>query len=364
MLGLTYSASPGIGDIYREPGLNNISIPNMTSFAPTAGRFSDDITFTEAFAAHMLGDIGSSYNFSLLPTTPLEGTPLASNPAGFWNVTDHWEYHFLDSAPSAGMSGAQYLALYSNRIVKSTGTCATPPYQVAVNGGLAVVHRLSGNQTAAFPSLALGTESIYYLTTPIPDDGTNNGICGPGCSNVKVLEPATGPPVDGSFVKGSNSTYFFYDCNITLTSTTPDLPSVKAALAAQAIALSGQIHPEFQNTDEESNQFVAYNFGLPFGEPQNNSAVGMASLVSRFAISVISAAAQTNPPILVPGSLPAQGVRLEFDSFLDFNLILILTGTLQTILVLVTAVIVSRASIPEDILLSNQMDMWKRFVII
>ncbi len=171
--------------------------------------------------------------------------------------------------------------------------------------------------------------------------------------------------MDGSFVKGSDSLYFYYDCNITLTSSsTQDLPWVKAALAAQAIALSGQAHPEFQGTDEEFNQFSAYNFGLPFGEPQNNSATGMASLISRFAIGVISAAAHTNPPVFVPGSLPAQGVRLEFDSFLDFNIILILTGVLQTILVLITAVLVSRISIPEEILLSNQESIQKRFVLL
>ncbi len=344
--------------------MNNISIPNMTHFAPAAGRFNDDNTFLESFAAHVLGDIGSSYNFSMLPNEPLEGTPWASNPAGFWNGTDHWEYHFLDSAPSSGASGAQFLAIYSSRIAKSTATCTVPPYQVAIDGQLAIIHLLEKNRTVTFPALALGLESIYYLTTPIPDDGGSDiGTCGPGCNNVKALEPAAGPPVDGSFVKGSNSTYFFYDCNVTVTSLTRDLPPVKAAQAAQAIALSGQVYPEFEATDKPLDQFVAYNFGLPFGEPQNNSVSGMASLLSRFAIGVVSAAAQTNPPMFLQGGLPAQGVRLQFDSFLGFNLILVITGMLQLILVLVTAVVVRRLVIPEEVLLSHQEAIQKRFVL-
>lgn len=335
-----------------------MSIPDMTHFAPTVGRFTVDNTFLESFAAHVLGDIGSSYNFSNLPEEPFEGKPWASNPAGFWNGTDHWEYNFLDSAPSPGASGAQFLAIYSNRIVRSTGTCTIPPYQVAINGQLAVIHLLDANRTIKFPAVALGLGSIYYLTTPILDDGSSDGTCGSGCQNVKALEPATGPSVEGS-----NLAYYFYDCNITVTATTPNLPPVKAAIAAQAIALSGQVHPELQGTDEPWNQFVSYNFGLPFGEPQNNSAAGMASQISRFAIGVISAAAHTNPPIFVPGSSPAQGVRLQFDAYWAFNLILISTGMLQTILVLITAVIVGRLVIPDEVLLSHQEAIQKRFVL-
>ncbi|KAL8916717.1 MAG: hypothetical protein Q9208_008364 [Pyrenodesmia sp. 3 TL-2023] len=364
VLGLTYSASPGIGDIYREPGTNNISISNMTNFAPTAGRFAGNgIPFLESDAAHVLGEIGSSYNFSMLPEEPLVGTPWASNPAGFWNGTDYWEYHFLDSAPSPAASGARYLAIYSDRIVKSTAICAVPPYHVTLEGQLAVVHLPAENRTINFPALVLGLESIYYLTTPRRSNDSGDGICGPGCANVKALEPAAGPPADGSLFGGSNGTYF-YDCNITVSAAKSDLPRVKAAVAAQAIALSGQVHHEFQTTDELNlDQFVAYNFGLPFGEPQNNSVTGMASLMSRFAIGVISAAAQTNPPMFVQGSLPAQGVRLQFQSFLAFNLILVTIGVLQLVLVLATAAIVKRLVIPEEMLLSRQEAIRSRFVL-
>lgn len=331
----------------------------MTLFAPAAGRFINDVTFLESFAAHVLGDIGSSYNFSMLPKEPLKGTPWASNPAGFWDGTDHWEYTFLDSAPNSAASRARFLAVYSDRIVTSTATCAVPPYEVTLDGQLAVVHLLAENRSINFPIMALGLESIFYLTTPLRDDDSGDRICGPGCANVKALEPAAGPPVDGSFFGGSYGTYF-YDCNITVFAAKLDLSPVKAALAAQAIALSGQIHPEFQASDRHLDQFVAYNFGVPFGEPQNNSVIGMASLISRFAIGVISAAAQTNPPTFVQGSLPAQGVRLHFGSSLTFKLILVTTGILQLVLVFAIAVIVNRLAIPAEILLSHQKAIHSR----
>ncbi|KAL8742400.1 MAG: hypothetical protein Q9184_008264 [Pyrenodesmia sp. 2 TL-2023] len=298
----------------------------------------------------------------MLPKEPLEGTPWASNPAGFWNATDHWEYRFLDSAPSLSASGPRFLAIFSDRVIKSTATCAVPPYEVTLEGQLAVIHLLAENRTINFPALALGLESIYYVTTPLRDDESGDGICGPGCANVKALEPAAGPPVDGSLFTGSNGT-FFYDCNITVSAARSDLSPVKAALSAQAIALSGQIHREFQATDENLDQFVGYNFGSPFGNPQNNSVTGMASLMSRFAIGVIAAAAQTNPPMFVQGSLPVQGVRLRFDSFLTFNLILVITGVLQLVLVLATAVIVNRLAIPAEILLAHPESVRSRFVL-
>jgi len=41
-------------------------------------------------------------------------------------------------------------------------------------------------------------------------------------------------------------------------------------------------------------------------------------MLSRFAICVVAAAAQTNPEILVPGSAPWQGVRLRLDKPVTF----------------------------------------------
>lgn len=360
MLGLTYSANPGIEDVYRRPGLNNVSIPNLATFAPATGRFSDDF-LTESLGAHVLGNIGSSYNISMLPKYPLGGKPWASNPAAIWNGTDHWEHVFRDSAPTLGASGPNPLSIYTDKTVNSTGVCTTPPYRLNIKNGLAVITFLDANQTANFPAIALGLESIFYLVTPVLYTGERNSTCGPGCSNVKVLEPAAGPPAPGSFI--ADSPYFIYDCNITVLSNNQDLSPLNAAVAAQAIGLSGQIHPELQNTTKSYNEYIAYNFGLPFGEAQNNSATGMASLLSRFAIGVVAAAAQTNPSIMVKGGQPAQGVRIQLESPAGFHIILALTGGLQLLLVIIAAIVVQRIPIPKEVPLSEEEEIQDRFVL-
>lgn len=371
ILSLTFSGDPGIGDIYRAPDVNGgITIPNMTEFAPHKGRFQDGGYLSELFGAHLLGDIGSSYNFSMLPDYMLAGTPWASNPAAFWNATSHWEYIFLDSAPLTRFSGPSFLSIHTDRVVKSSAICKTPPYAITVRDGLAVLELVGTNQTVEFPNIALGLESIYYLTRPAISGHTTttNGIgsCGLGCSEVHVLEPAAGPPAPGSFVNKLQPGYFYYRCNITVESNAGNqqqqLRPQTAAIASQAIALSGRIHSELENSTLSGNQYFAYNFGLPFGEPQNNSAAGMAQLVSRFAIGVIAAMAQTNPPVTIRGQTPKQGIQLNLNAPVAFYLILALIGGIQLVLIIFTAIVVSPIKIPEEIPWSHQERIQSRFV--
>lgn len=404
MLSLTFSGDPGIGDIYRAADVG-ITIPNMTNFVSHGAegqqgqrRFGYDV-FSELFSAHLLGDIGSSYNFSMLPVDyPLAGTPWAANPAAFWNATDHWEYVFLESAPSpltgSSSSGPNFLSFHSDRVAKSSAICTTPPYNITIHDGLALIDVVSAstnNQTVDFPSIALGLESIYYLTRPAKSGNTiiGNGSCGPGCSEVHVLEPATGPPAPGSVVVNplqQQQAYYYYHCNITVEMIESSsrnvvvvagnqqqqqqillLPPQTAVIAAQAIALSGRIHSELRNSlstsRSNSNQYFAYNFGLPFGEPQNNSASGMAQQLSRFAIGVLAALAETAPQIYLPtgGQTPKQGIRLKLNAPLAFYLILALIGGIHFALVFFTALVVSPIEIPEEIPWSHREEIQSRF---
>lgn len=352
----------------------------MTVFAPHKGRFGDSY-LSELFGAHLLGDIGSSYNFSMLPDYPLAGTPRAANPAAFWNATDHWEYVFCDSAPLApnysGPNNNNFLSFHTDRVAKSSAICITPPYAITVRDGLAVIQVPDAPQTVDFPKIALGLESIYYLTRPTISGNTTangNGSCGLGCSEVHVLEPAAGPPAPGSFVNKVRPGYYYYHCNITVESPKVvenqqqklqqqlQLPPQTAAIASQAIALSGRIHSELQNSSSSRNQYFTYNFGLPFGEPQNNSAAGMAHLLSRFAIGVIAATAQTNPQIEIPGQTPKQGIRLKLNAPVVFYLILALIGGIQLGLIVFTAFVVSPIKVPEEIPWSHQERIQSRFV--
>ena len=210
----------------------------------------------------------------MLPAQTLKEKPWASNPEAFWNVTNHWEYVFLDSAPYKGNIGPSSLSLYTNRTVKSTGTCKTPAYNLDIdtNSNIATIQLLDGSEGVVyFPAQAFQNMAVTYLTTPVLNEEETTSNCGPGCSNVKVIEMPIGPPVPGTFVQGSGSpvlngsvsSYFFYDCNITVTSTddsmTHGLSQINAAVAAQAIALTGQI--PFPG----DNNWVSYNEGLPFG---------------------------------------------------------------------------------------------------
>ena len=357
-MAITYQANPGIGDVYLEPGSNTIAVPDMTQFTPKDRGSAVSEEFRESFGANVLGQIGGTYNFSALPTEPLKGKPFASNPAGFFNATDHWEYHFLDSAPYL-TTGTQFLAIYTDQVVKAAGVCTTPTFEAKFEAPFVNVQP-EGGPNVTFPSVALGLESILYLTTPF-SGGRTEGPCGKGCANVKVLEPFAGIPVDGS--EPNESGAWFYDCNITVTADPSLLKPLKAAQAAQAIALSGTKHREFFDTENESDQFVGYNLGLNFGIPQNKSATGMASQISRFAIGVVSAAARTNPTKPAQGRLPAQGVRLQFESFMAFNAILVITGSVQVILLLATAFIASRQAIPDEVDLSEQKFIRDSFVL-
>lgn len=280
---------------------------------------------------------------------PLVDKPYSSYPFGFWNATDYWQYTFLNSAPQQRFPHVNHVSVYSNRTVKASAICSTPPYHSPDSPGLVTIQETSG-RTIDFRTLALGLESIYYLTTPVLSTINSSGECGPGCSSVYVLEVKAGPPASGSFVNQDTS-FFYYSCNITVASDSPgDSQTISAftgAVAAQAIALSGEITSDLSiNTAKGHSEYVSYNFGVPFGEPQNNSAAGMASQISRFSIGVISAAAQTNPTVIVQGKQPQQGVHLVLELPVVFYVILFVIVGLQLGLLLLATFFASRVKVP------------------
>jgi hypothetical protein len=357
-LGLTYSAVPGPEDVYLGSAISNTSVPDLGRFAPENDRIPDDF-YGGAFGAHVLGDIGSSYNYSVLPEQRLDGSPWASNPAAFWNATDHWEYVSLNSTPSNHSNGPGTLSIYTDRIIRSSGVCTTPAYQLSALPNYTIPAAeftlLESSETVLFPLDALNGEGTYYLSSPFDES-----VCGLGCGSIKVVETASGPPELGSFV-GNHTGVFFYECNITVTPSSDSLlgslPPYQASLAARAIALSGAI-PQLGGDWE----YVFYNLGVAFGQAQNNSATGMASQLSRFAIGVIAAAAQTNQPKIILGHVPTQGLRLTLDHPLAFDLILGLTAGIQLLLVVFTAIVCGRLVIPDEMLLTRRETL-KRFIL-
>lgn len=144
VLSLTYSADPGPEDIYRAPSISNVSIADMTSFISALCGFQN--SRDDSFAAHVLRDVGSSYNFSKPLNEPLTNAPWASYPAAFWNATDHGKDVFLESA--SGFPSPNFLSIYTDRVVTSSGVCKTPLWKYNISGGVAILTVDGSNETA------------------------------------------------------------------------------------------------------------------------------------------------------------------------------------------------------------------------
>ncbi|KAH6649359.1 hypothetical protein F5144DRAFT_607547 [Chaetomium tenue] len=354
---LTFQAEPGIQEIYPDSTVGEVAIPDMTRFA-RVGRFNDGAR-PQSLAAHILGDTATSFEYSTLPSDVMTDAPIARYPYAFWDAGNHWEFVFVNSAPVPGSQDFNFLSLYSDQHVQSSATCQTPPYTYNLTAGILSIQQTTPTppKTILFPASGVGDEAITYLTTPVlHDTGTNStGTCGPGCATIHVVEPHAGNPVPDSTFIHPTSSFFYYECNITVRPTTQPnagpfaFSPTTAAVAAQAIALSGQRAPSSSDEDASRfglNQFASYNLGLEFGQAQNNNATAMGRMLSRFAIGVVAAAARTNPKVVVQGRPPRQGVRLVLGKPVVFGAILIATAAVQ--LVLLGAVMVLVRGLRKD----------------
>jgi hypothetical protein len=287
----------------------------------------------------------------MLPKDSLVGSPVAKYPSSYWNASDHWEYHYLDSAPSPGPAEFNFLSVYSNRSVRSSAVCTNPIFTVSTNSsrpGLVTIDYTETGKQVDVNRIATEGEEISYYTKPLPEVfSTADKIttdCGPGCSTVYAVEPKASFATPGTY-ENENSSFFYYECNITVLPTDANDPHTismaHAALAAQAIALTGQATADFSRQGLRT-EFVSYLFGVGFGQPQNNNPVTMADQLARFAIGVVAAAAQTNAKLTVQGNQPQQGVLLSIDLPVAFGVVLLLAALVQLVLLTTAVVLVSR----------------------
>ncbi|KAK4162822.1 hypothetical protein QBC43DRAFT_73633 [Cladorrhinum sp. PSN259] len=345
---LTYSADPDPEAIYLAPG--NITIPNLSRFTGVGEPGEAHVSAGQNYAAHILGEMGALYNFTNLPKESLVGAPIIKYPWSFWNATDHWEYIFMDSAPSPGPSDFNFLSVYSNRTVKSSAICTNPVYTWSSNDSMPHILTIYHNDTGKvvyFPMAARMREAITYLTRSIPrwfglkEETTD---CGPGCSTVYVTETITGEAVPGTYYN-DNSGFFYHECNVTVLPTDLNdkytLPPMYGAMAAQSIALAGYVDPVFSRAVIET-EYVQYDLDPSFGGRQYNSNKGVADMLARFAIGTVAAMAQTNPKVTVTGNQPRQGVRLEISLPVGFAIVLLLVALVQLLLLVLAVVLVQR----------------------
>jgi hypothetical protein len=76
----------------------------------------------------------------------------------------------------------------------------------------------------------------------------------------------------------------------------------------------------------------------------------MATIISRFAIGVVAAAARVNEKISPPGDEPAQGIRLTLDHAQWFHIILITSGVTQLLFVVVASILCRQIKISQELL--------------
>ncbi|KAL8414383.1 hypothetical protein RB594_005568 [Gaeumannomyces avenae] len=168
------------------------------------------------------------------------------------------------------------------------------------------------NLTVALPVRG-GLEQSTFIT----DTRTN---CGPRCSYVTVFE-------------ASERESWWYNCTTAVgdvekaTRPEEEVGSEMARLAAAAIALQGFAsvtgdtatnQPRSAQLPVQAQVYPAESF---FGEARVGNSQALALIMSRFAIGVIGAAAESNPGIIVPGKQPEIGVRLKIEHWSYIHLI-------------------------------------------
>lgn len=168
-----------------------------------------------------------------------------------------WYYHLPEySDKYLGINYSAPFLFSEESVVKAHGECSTPDVIFASDGTViqaqypeAILAGLVSDAwedlTVIFPESSRWVGDVSYVTKPYANK--SNGTCGWGCSRVYALEkvvPADRPgipikvaPDEDADLEDSEDTYYFYDCNITVSSSANIISAENSAIAAQAIAL-------------------------------------------------------------------------------------------------------------------------------
>ena len=268
-----------------------------------------------------------------------EPKKLFSTGADYFLADDQqsWIYVFLDSAPQS--LGTKGTSVYTNRTINSTWNCQSWPVIQGGNGtvaNLTVLQDASGGQplNVTLPFVG-GTDQTTFLTTP-------HVTCGTGCSVVEAFEASLTQP-------------WFYKCNITvgevMNATLHPAHDVGPSLrnmASAAIALQGY---GLKSSVPGTTQYQVYPSESAYGQPQGGYNDGMGSLIARFSIGVVTAAAQYSNQsqwLTVPGLQPQIGNQLGVSSWLYIYLILGLLVGAQGVGFVVVAFWANRVLVKDE----------------
>ena len=275
-----------------------------------------------------------------------EPKKLWSTGANYFLADDarSWIYVFLDSAPQS--LGTKGTSVYTNRTINSTWSCQSWPVIQGGNGtvtNLTVLQDPNGGQAlnVTLPFVG-GTDQTTFLTTP-------NITCGTGCSVVEAFEASLIQP-------------WYYQCNITvgkvMNATLPQHavgPSLRS-MASAAIALQGY---GLKSPASSAVQYQVYPSESTYGQPQGGYNNGMGSLMARFSIGVVTAAALSSNQSLwftVPGQQPQIGNQLNVSSGTGWLFIYLILGLLvgaQGVGFVVTAFWANRVLVKDESIFST-----------
>jgi hypothetical protein len=225
------------------------------------------------------------------PIAPLSA--FASSPYAYWAAPGYFQYVFMESSAKSDNP----VAFYSNRTIKTSGSCITYPVHDNVDGS-SQSFTVEKNGTSFSPDFqSIGPNSTTYYTQL-------NMTCGPRCKEICAYE-------------NNGITAFYYECQISVSpvsnvwNSSQNVSDGNAIMAAGAIGLQG--YQQYSNS-QPTSQYQQFPGESTYGHFVGDGAQ-MASLMSQFAIGVFVTADQIMNPIQPPvlGPIPLQGVQLSID---------------------------------------------------
>ncbi|KAL8388097.1 hypothetical protein RB599_003023 [Gaeumannomyces hyphopodioides] len=280
---------------------------------------SDTALAARQYAAYNLGVVSQSYKTSVNNNSFPEAASMwgSDNPMFFCSLDPPvCTYIFHEINPkSVNNTDRIPITVTTERRLQVNTVCDSFPVVAGGDGtvsNITVQISATRNLTVTLPVRG-GLEQSTFMT----DTQTT---CGSRCSHVTVFE-------------ASEQESWWYNCTTAVgevdkaTRPEEEVGGEMARLAAAAIALQGFAsvtgdtatnQPRAAQLSVQAQVYPAESF---FGEARVGNSKAMALIMSRFAIGVIGAAAESNTGVIVPGKQPEIGTRLKMEHWKYIHLI-------------------------------------------
>ncbi|KAK0376646.1 hypothetical protein CLIM01_06006 [Colletotrichum limetticola] len=332
-IGLCYSTDTADKRALLVPG--NVSIANMASIeTEKVVKSKTQALGALQYTANSYGTISLAYDTAEISAAPLaRAIHVPSDPLMFCTDTVCKYVFYETSTASIKDPDANPVTVATDRSVNSTAKCTAWPVIGGGNGTTTnVTVALENNRSwDIFIPNRGGTDQTTFMTYSQFD-------CGTGCSMVMAFE-------------ASDTSPWYYSCNVTIgqvanaTRAEHQIGANLTSLASAGIALQGYAASSFVN--DTNFQYQMYPSESVFGTPMNGTTSDMEAMLSRFAIGVVAISADSNTNLVIEGTMPMKGTKLNVSHWGMINLILILTASLQLVLGIVAALVANRVVVPD-----------------